>query len=389
MNSAIVWFLESPCPKLESPVLKITNKCPNTPINVEIPFGNHLHSVRLEDFSLRWDKCALHDLRTLSLRLESWETDGGPLSQQVLAILSGSPRLEVLELADGNEAYWEGDPLSPKDVQQIAKVDETSLSSLRTLKILNLPAKITFAIFMRVHAPYIDNFYWECRNENFTAEWLSLHPLGTVQTVPGHLLSYITSGDIKAYLKPGGTGRCEFNIKADGEDNEGVTRKFETKLLRFQTSYLRTTFDLLMIDSVVAPLSLNIGYRGWDDPFPPSLLDNLQAIRKLELNCISNTVEILSYLSNRSGPGERWPCPMMTHLAIRSSDELPLDAVTSFRNARYPDRSTSDTMDADEGLKEFPVPLESLLIPNILFRRLVDEAKCILGASDCDKLVFL
>ncbi|KAG9032688.1 hypothetical protein FRB95_001116 [Tulasnella sp. JGI-2019a] len=356
----VIRFLASPCPNLESLSLKPSGHLALT--DLEIPFGEHLHSIWLNCISLRWDECMLHDLRTLSLHMNrGWEADGGPSWQQILAILSRSPRLEVLELVNPH-MFGESSTLSPEVAQQIAHMGRIILSCLRTLKIVGISLAISFSILAKVHAPCVDDFSWEREGEDLT-EWLFLLRSGPSRIVPGHVVSSITSGDVAVKLGLSSGGYCEIDIIASGEDKEGGFRRLLTKL-QPDASDLEDIFDLFMIGSVIATLSLTVFSYENGDSFSPLLLDNLPMLRELKLIKICNTVEILSHLSNRFGPGQRWPCPMMTHLTIIMSN-LPPEALVSFKSTRYPDQSTSSTMDIGDGKMGLPVPLESLVVRNL------------------------
>ncbi|KAG9032699.1 hypothetical protein FRB95_001127 [Tulasnella sp. JGI-2019a] len=267
-----------------------------------------------------------------------WEVDGGSSSEQVLAILSHSPTLEVLDLGDV-KIYPDRRVVPSEVARQIANVEQIRLPSLRKLCISGLPPDIPAAIFTRIHAPYINDFHWKCGYEELTTEWLSLHRTRPPQGVTGHLLRALP-----------------FQPPRLQNDDEGAFRRFRTELY-FHASNVGNVFDLFMLGSVVAILSLGINSREDFDHFPLSLLDNLPVVRKLKLYSVSNTVEILSHLSRRSGPMGRWPCPMMTHLTITTARGLERDAVISFQRARYPEQ-----MNADVGEMELPVPLVSLVV---------------------------
>ncbi|KAG8991068.1 hypothetical protein FRB94_012879 [Tulasnella sp. JGI-2019a] len=367
MGPEIIRLLESPCPKVERLALKQVLEDfddPGDPIHLDIPFGDRVREVRLEYVNLRWDKCVLSDLRTLCLRMLSWEVSGGPSWKQILAILSHSPRLEVLDLSEvqiprGHDA----DP--PEAVKQIANAERICLPFLQTLKISMILPEIPATIFTSVDAPCINHFHWRRRVESFTTEWLSLHCAQPSRNIVGCLLASVTSGEITVQLRGATENLYLFNIDVRGGGNSRVVRSaaggdVEGGVRRFKTyihADLENTFDMFGFGSVVATLSLSINSSVTSDHFPPSLLDTLPAIRRLDLFRVPNTVEILSHLSRRSGLTGRWPCPMMTHLTVTTMEDLEEGAVISFQRARYPKE-----MDADVGEMELPVPLVSLVV---------------------------
>ncbi|KAG9032690.1 hypothetical protein FRB95_001118 [Tulasnella sp. JGI-2019a] len=359
----IIRFLTSPCPKLESLSLRPIGH--PTLLNLEIPFGEHLRSVRLNSISLKWDKCMLRDLQTLSLHMNrGWTEDGGPSWQQILTILSRSPRLEVLRLVHV-DAFGGSPTLSPEVAQQIAHMKQISLPSLRIFKISEVPLAISLPILAKVHAPYVNDFSWEREVEALSWRF-SLLRSGSSHRFPGHVVTSMISGDVVVNLGLSSGGCHEIDITASGEDNEGRVQRLRAKL-RHDASDLEDIFDLFMISSAIATLSLNVFPYENGDRLPPSLLDSLPTLRKLKLASICNTVEILSHLSNQSGPRRRWPCPILTHLTIITSDLSP-GALASFKSARYPERSTSSTMNVDNsetGIMDLPVPLESLVVHDL------------------------
>ncbi|KAG9023305.1 hypothetical protein FRB95_013268 [Tulasnella sp. JGI-2019a] len=359
MTPETIQFLQSPCPKLEYFALQAKD---HSQVNLSISFGEHLRSVRLDDVGLRWDECALHNLRNFRLRMtEGWGMKERPSLRQILAILSHSPTLEVLELTAVSGVYDSGRTALPEVVQQIANVEQIGLLSLRTLKIVDLPSEISFSVFTKVHAPYVDDFFWRLPDRLPATEWLSFHRAESSQSVLRHLLAKITSGDVVVVLRLRITGVWRFEMKAIGEDNEGVDQRLKIEL-QTSTSNLENIFDLFMVGSVTMTLSLKINSYGYPDPFPLSIFDSLPAIRQLEMNSVINTEEILSHLSRRSGQSRRWPCPMMTHLMISTLSDLPSEALASFKSARYPDQIILNTMEGDCRESDFPAPLVSLVV---------------------------
>ncbi|KAG9032697.1 hypothetical protein FRB95_001125 [Tulasnella sp. JGI-2019a] len=367
MDPEIIRFLESPCPKMERLALTHVPRDlnnPGDPIHLDIPFGDCVREVRLRHVNLRWDKCVLSDLRTLCLRMRSWEVSGGPSWKQILAILSHSPRLEVLDLSDVESPTGRGEDL-PEVGKQIANAERICLPFLRTLKISTYIPEISATILTSIDAPCISHFHWERGVVCSNAEWLSLHHTRPSRNIAVRLLASVTSGEITVQLWAMGENVYRFTISARGGGNSRVVRSaaggdVEGGVRRFKTSIhadLENTFDMFGFGSVVATLSLSINSSVTSDHFPPSLLDTLPAIRRLDLFRVPNTVEILSHLSRRSGLTGRWPCPMMTHLTVTTMEDLEEGAVISFQRARYPKE-----MDADVGEMELPVPLVSLVV---------------------------
>ncbi|KAG8999921.1 hypothetical protein FRB94_005766 [Tulasnella sp. JGI-2019a] len=69
--------------------------------------------------------------------------DEGPSLQQILAILSRSLALKVLELTDMVDAYERGRTVVPM-LEELAHVDQINLLSLWTLRIIDVSSAIPF-----------------------------------------------------------------------------------------------------------------------------------------------------------------------------------------------------------------------------------------------------
>ncbi|KAG9029481.1 hypothetical protein FRB95_005283 [Tulasnella sp. JGI-2019a] len=139
-SSEVIQFLQSPCPRLERFTLKTSSL--RSPIGHSS--GEHLRSVRLHGVDLRWDECTLRNFRTLSLHVsDTWGMDEGPSLQQILAILSRSLALKVLELTDMVDAYERGRTVVPM-LEELAHVDQINLLSLWTLRIIDVSSAIPF-----------------------------------------------------------------------------------------------------------------------------------------------------------------------------------------------------------------------------------------------------